>query len=94
MMSETIRAAVKTRPFIPFGLRMPDGRLVHVPSPECIFLVPESRNLVVAQSAGTFNVIDMFLVTDLEYRTMPNVGPGPAGTPEVSPAAWRHGGRQ
>ena len=87
MMSETVRAAVQARPFVPFGLRMPDGRLVHVPSPECAFLVPNSRNIVVAQSAGTFNVIDMFLVTDLEYRTMPNTDTGSAGSPQVSPAA-------
>jgi hypothetical protein len=87
MVPDKLKDAVRARPFMPFELRMPDGRSLPVPSPEMIFLIPDSRLIIVAQSGGRFNVVDSFLVTDLEYRSMPNVDPGVAGTPQTSPAA-------
>ena len=87
MVPERLKDAVKARPFIPFDLRMPDGRALPVPSPEMVFLIPDSRMIVVAGSGGRFNVVDTFLVTDLEYRTMPPPGPNGTQSPYTSPIA-------
>jgi hypothetical protein len=75
MVPERVRDAIRARPFVPFDLRMPDGRSLPVPSPEMVFLIPESRLMVIAGAGGRFNVVDTFLVTDLEYRSLPPAGP-------------------
>lgn len=50
MNVDSIRTAVRRQPFVPFFLRMNDGRVFHIPHPEYIAL---SRREVIVIDAGT-----------------------------------------
>jgi hypothetical protein len=68
MTVEKIRTAWKERPFRPFVLHLADGRQVPVRHPEFMLISPLGRTIVVEQPDDTMNIVDVFLVTDIEYR--------------------------
>ncbi len=68
MTIEQIRKAARAEPFRPFTLGLADGRLIRVPHPECIMLPPQaSRTFVVAESGEDYRIIDLLLVTSIDY---------------------------
>lgn len=73
MTIEQLHAAYHARPFRPFVMHLADGREIAVHSPEYMMTVPSGRTVVIAQPDDTVNIIDLLLVTDLEFR--------PGGTP-------------
>jgi hypothetical protein len=74
MTIEQLRAAFQATPFRPFILHLADGRQITVASREFIMAVPSGRTAVVCQPDDTLNIIDLLLVTDLEFRP-PRNGP-------------------
>jgi hypothetical protein len=68
MTTEQLRAAYQNQPFRPFVIHLADGREVPVLSPEFIMSVPSGRTIVVCQPDDTVNLIDMLLVTDLQFK--------------------------
>jgi hypothetical protein len=50
MHTDTIRQAVRRQPFVPFFLRLNDGRVFHIPHPEYIAV---SRRTVIVIDATT-----------------------------------------
>lgn len=68
MTIEQIRAAYNSQPFRPFSLRLADGRAIPVQHREFMLTVPSGRTIVVCQPDDTVNIIDLLLVTDLEFK--------------------------
>jgi hypothetical protein len=72
MMSEQVRAAYSAEPFRPFVMHLADGRNTPVHHREFMANSPNGRTAVVYQLDGAFHVIDLLLVTDLEFKAMGN----------------------
>jgi hypothetical protein len=72
MTIEQLRTAYEARPFRPFLIQLADGRQVPVLSPEFLAAAPSGRTIVVFQQNDAFHVIDLLLVTDLEFKPTPN----------------------
>ena len=68
MTSEKLHELYSARPFQRFIIHLADGREIPVPHPEWMMFVPGGRTVYVAQPDSTVNLIDVFLVTDLELR--------------------------
>jgi hypothetical protein len=71
MTIEQLRAAYGAQPFVPFIVHLADGRQIPVPSPEFILAAPSGRTFAVYKQ-DAFHVIDLLLVTDLEFKPTPN----------------------
>ena len=72
MTIEQLQAAYKATPFKPFMLHLADGRSLPVQSREFIYPVPTGRTVVVCQPDGSMNIIDLLLVTDIEFESAAN----------------------
>lgn len=68
MTIEQIRKAFDARPFARFLLHLADGREIPVRSREFVIWAPGGRTITVYQPEGRRNVIDLLLVTDLEFE--------------------------
>jgi hypothetical protein len=62
-----IRGAYDAQPFVPFDLHLADGRRIHVAHREFLASAPSGRVIIVFQPDDSHNVIDVLLVTDLEF---------------------------
>lgn len=72
MAPDFLRKTVGRRPFRPFVIHLAGGRSLPVLSPEFIQLPEkESRLIVVETTGGSTHVIDLLLVTDLEFPNTP-----------------------
>jgi hypothetical protein len=72
MTIEQLRAADSAKPFRPFVIHLADGRAIPVQHPEFLLTVPSGRTIVVCQPDDTLNIIDLLLVTDLEFQLSAN----------------------
>ena len=72
MTIEQIRTMYSAQPFQPFVIHLADGRQVPVHHREFIMAVPSGRTLFVCQPDDTVNIIDLLLVTDLEFKPATN----------------------
>jgi hypothetical protein len=72
MTIEQLKTAYHDQPFRPFVMHLADGRQVPVQSREFIMAVPSGRTVIVCQPDDTVNIIDLFLVTDLEFPARTN----------------------
>ena len=70
MTLEQLRAIIGQTPFQPFVVHLADGREIPVPHRDFIWQPPGSaRTFVVAdEDDGTFEVVDLLLVTSLEVQ--------------------------
>ena len=68
MTIEQLREAYHTEPFRPFTLHLADGREIQVPSREVILPAPNGRTIAVYVDEDRLNIIDLLLVTDLEFQ--------------------------
>jgi hypothetical protein len=68
MTIEQLRNVYNAQPFRPFIIHLADGRQVPVHHREFITTVPSGRTVFVFQPDDTVNIIDLLLVTDLEFR--------------------------
>ncbi len=71
MSIERLREAYSQQPFQPFVIRLADGRGIPVVHREYIVTTPSGRTVVVDQPDDSFNIIDLLLVTDLEFKPVP-----------------------
>jgi len=69
-----IRTAYAAEPFRAFVLHLADGREIPVRHREFMWIFPSGRTIGVAQADDSFNVIDLLLVTDLEFKPLRNGG--------------------
>ena len=69
MTIEQLREAYRARPFQPFSICLADGREIPVEHPEFLMVTPRAtRTFVVATSGDTYKVIDLLLVTSLDFE--------------------------
>lgn len=67
MTYERFSSAIKLLPFQPFVVHMADGRAIPVVHPEQVAMHPQSRTVVVDQPNESMHIIDLLLVTGLEF---------------------------
>ena len=70
MTTEALYKVHTACPFIPFFLRLDDGQKLPVSHPEMLSYSPKSRLAMVFLKDGSFEIVDLLLVTGLEV--MPN----------------------
>ncbi len=68
MTAEQLRAMREANPFQPFTIHLADGRTLDVPHRDLVSLSPSGRIIIVYQPNDAFNVVDLYLVTDLEIK--------------------------
>jgi len=66
MQIRELQSVYRAQPFVPFVIRLADGRQVRVEHPELIALSPTGRSAVVYGKDGAFEIIDVMLVTGLQ----------------------------
>lgn len=67
MTKEAINNPLDAQPFQPFALRLTDGRLISVPHPDFIVLSQGGRTAVIMGEGEDFSIVDLGLVTALEF---------------------------
>ena len=72
MTIERLKEAYSAQPFRPFVMHLADGRELPVLSREFISIAPSGRTTIVHQPGDNYNVVDLLLVTDLEFRVHEN----------------------
>ena len=65
MTTEQLNRLHQARPFQPFIIRLGDGQELPVPHPEMLAYAPKSRTATVYRSDGSFEIIDLLLVTGM-----------------------------
>ena len=68
MTAELLRAMREANPFRPFTIHLADGRTLAVPHRDFVSLSPSGRIIIVYQPNDAFNVVDLYLVTDLGFQ--------------------------
>ncbi len=68
MTIERLREAYEAQPFRPFTMHLADGRQIPVLHRDFVMAVPSGRTVIVCQPDDSLNIIDLLLVTDLEFR--------------------------
>ncbi len=63
---DTLRAAIRARPFAPFRLRLADGRVFPIPHPEWLALAPNGSHAVVFTGESESVQLDRLLIVALE----------------------------
>lgn len=81
MTIEQLRTAYRAQPFRPFVLHLADGRHIPVQHLEFIMTVPSGRTIFVVQPDDSSNIIDLLLVTDIEFQPMVQTSGGNGATP-------------
>ena len=77
MHVQTLRDAVRRQPFVPFTLRMNDGRAFSIPHPDYIAISTRSVYVVDPETeAGTF--LEPVLIASLEPKDKPPQMPSPS----------------
>ena len=70
------RQVARATSFKPFTLSLTDGRRLRVRSPEFIMITPEaSRTVVVAESGEDYSIVDLLLVTSIDFGRARHVRP-------------------
>jgi hypothetical protein len=77
MTIEQMRNAHQTRPFRPFRIHLADGRSFLVRHPDYLSHSPTGRTIIVYGDGETFSILDLLLVTELEFGEPP-IQPGEA----------------
>jgi hypothetical protein len=72
MTIEQLRTAYKAKPFRPFVLHLADGERIPVHSTESMIPPPVGRTIVGYQPDGTMNIVDLLLVSHLEFKPAKN----------------------
>jgi len=67
MSPDFLRKTVDRKPFRQFIIHLAGGRSIPVRSPEFVVMPPEGRMIIVASLTGSAHIIDLLLVTDLEF---------------------------
>jgi hypothetical protein len=69
MTVEQLNIAHRSSPFRPFTIRIADGRSFVVRHPEYLSRSPSGRTIIVHHDDDSYSVLDLLLVTELEFHT-------------------------
>lgn len=68
MRIEELREVCHAMPFRPFVLHLADGREALVKHPDFIAFSPTGRSIFVFLPDGSFKIIDVLLITEIEVK--------------------------
>jgi len=68
MTIQELRKLYDAQPFRPFDMYLADGRKIPVKHPEFAALSPRGDTVVVYQTDGSFDIVDLFLITTLRVN--------------------------
>ena len=70
MTMEQLRATAKAQPFVPFTLRLADGRSYEISHPDFIASHPQARTIIVFKpgEGGDLEILDLLLVVGIEVH--------------------------
>ena len=69
MTIDKLRMVAKAEPFRPFTISLTDGRRFQVRHPEMIAVLPEAtRTFVVATAGEDYSIVDLLLVTSIDFE--------------------------
>lgn len=69
MTTVEVRKLHQARPFQPFIIRLGDGQALPVDHPDFLSYAPNSRTMTVYSKYGSFEIVDLLLVTGLQVRS-------------------------
>jgi hypothetical protein len=69
MTTEQLRKLHLARPFVPFTIRMADGRKFPIPHPDFLSISPSGRTAVCFDEDGAASIVDLLLMTELELSS-------------------------
>jgi hypothetical protein len=72
MPPDQLRQAYAAQPFKPFVIHMADGRDIAVEHREFMSIAPSGRYTIVVRPDDSYEVIDLILVSSLEFAARPN----------------------
>jgi hypothetical protein len=72
MTTEHLRSTLRASPFLPFTIRMADGRTFNVPHPDFVWIPPSSRIAFIHSPDKSYSIVDLLLMTELERSQPPN----------------------
>ncbi|MBM3954836.1 MAG: hypothetical protein FJ309_09520 [Planctomycetes bacterium] len=75
-----VREALHAQPFVPFSIRLADGRSLPVPHPDFVALTP--RRVIVGAADDTWSVVEPLLIVSLDHggdRAPDGLDPGSHG---------------
>jgi len=61
-----VRDALHSQPFVPFTIRLADGRSLPVPHPDFVALTP--RRVIVGAADDTWSVLEPLLIVSLDHE--------------------------
>ncbi|RPI82384.1 MAG: hypothetical protein EHM42_09525 [Planctomycetaceae bacterium] len=61
-----VREALHKEPFLPFDIRLADGRALPVPHPDFVALTP--RRVIVGATDDSWSVVEPLLIVSLDYQ--------------------------
>jgi hypothetical protein len=81
MTIELLRQAHQAQPFVPFALHVADGAHIEAPHREFLSHSETGRTVIVHGQGERWNVVDLLLVTRLEFNRshVPGQNGGPHG---------------
>ncbi len=68
MQTQQLRESLKNEPFRPFRMHLADGRSLRVVHPEQVSVSPGGRTAVVWLGDESSQIVDVMLVTSLEFE--------------------------
>jgi hypothetical protein len=71
---EQFRRTQKAQPFVPFTIRLADGRFYDIEHPDFVSSHPQGRIIIVYDENGNFEMIDLLLVVGLEVHQSHGTG--------------------
>lgn len=66
MTTEQFRATLHQQPFLPFTVRMADGRAFEIAHRDFVALSPSGRTVIVFQTDESYSVLDLLLMSELQ----------------------------
>jgi hypothetical protein len=70
MTIEQLHTAHRASPFRPFTIRLADGRSFLVKHPDFLSRSPSGRTVIVHQDDDSYSVLDLLLVTELDFHAL------------------------
>ena len=79
MNHDVLREFRDAVPFIPFRIRVADGRTFHVPHRDYLSISPTSRTVIVHKKAGGFHTLNSMLITEIDPdKAVEDIQPAPS----------------
>ncbi len=84
-----VRDALHSQPFVPFVIRLADGRSLPVPHPDFVALTP--RRVIVGATDDTWSVVEPLLIVSLDHSGGRQSDTGGAGGSDAGGSSRRAG---